>query len=95
MQNWHLYLRSGARVAFREDGVEAAGGGRTATLAPGILTAESRVLVFDVDGDGDGGLTTLTLTRRWRLSRLVRTLRWLNIVLWVWFANSLALALDS
>ena len=38
-QNWHLYLRSGAREAFREDGVEAAGGGRTATLAPGILTA--------------------------------------------------------
>lgn len=43
LQNWHLYLRSGARVAFREDGVEAAGGGRTATLAPGILKAESRV----------------------------------------------------
>ena len=43
LQNWHLYLRSGARVALREDGVEAAGGGRTATLAPGILVAESRV----------------------------------------------------
>lgn len=40
-------------------------------------------MVFDGDGDGDGGLTTLTLTRRWQLSRLVRTLRWLNIVLWV------------
>ena len=40
LQNWHLYLRSGAIEAFREDGVEAAGGGRTATLAPGILTAK-------------------------------------------------------
>lgn len=39
LQNWHLYLRSGARDAFREEDVEAAGGGRTATLAPGILMA--------------------------------------------------------
>jgi hypothetical protein len=38
LQNWHLYLRSGANEAFREEAVEAAGGGRTATLAPGILT---------------------------------------------------------
>lgn len=45
LQNWHLYLRSGASEAFREDAVEAAGGGRTATLAPGISTKSSRVSV--------------------------------------------------
>lgn len=40
-QNWHLYFRSGTREGFREAGVDAASGaavgGRTATLAPGIL----------------------------------------------------------
>jgi hypothetical protein len=45
LQNWHLYLRSGARDAFRDEGVEAAGGGRTATLAPGILMGKPRVEV--------------------------------------------------
>jgi hypothetical protein len=40
LQNWHLYLRSGAIEAFREEGVEAAGGGRTATLAPGMVSTE-------------------------------------------------------
>lgn len=45
LQNWHLYLRSGASEAFREDDVEAAEGGRTATLAPGILMTRSRFRV--------------------------------------------------
>lgn len=43
LQNWHLYLRSGASEALREAGVDEADVGRTATLAPGILTA--RVVV--------------------------------------------------
>ena len=42
LQNWHLYFRSGASEGFREAGVDAAEGGRTATLAPGILTVMSR-----------------------------------------------------
>jgi hypothetical protein len=42
LQNWHLYLRSGAMDVFREEDVEAAGGGNTATLAPGIVSAGSR-----------------------------------------------------
>lgn len=37
LQNWHLYLRSAGSWAFREVGVDDADGGRTATLAPGIL----------------------------------------------------------
>lgn len=38
LQNWHLYLRSGASDAFRDEVVAAAGGVRTETLAPGIAT---------------------------------------------------------
>lgn len=36
LQNWHLYLRSGAKAVFL-DGAEEACGGKTATLAPGIV----------------------------------------------------------
>lgn len=49
----------------------------------GHLDGRVACVVVEVGGDDDGGLTALTRTRRWRLSRLVRTLRWLNIVLWV------------
>lgn len=43
-QNWHLYLRSGAIAAFRDAGAEDAGGGRTETFAPGIVTDASQRL---------------------------------------------------
>lgn len=51
LQNWHLYLRSGASDAFRDEGVEAAGGGRTATLAPGILM--TKICVLDGKNDNE------------------------------------------
>ncbi|KAJ3482512.1 hypothetical protein NLG97_g7549 [Lecanicillium saksenae] len=58
IDNWHLYLRSGARAVFRDD-VDAAWGGKTATLAPGILGDASRdrsrcECVGDVGGSGGG-----------------------------------------
>lgn len=52
LQNWHLYLRSGASEALREAGVDEADVGRTATLAPGILTARGRCREFFFFGCG-------------------------------------------
>ena len=56
LQNWHLYFLSGTSDPFLDAGVDKADVGRTATLAPGMVTERLRCcrrLVRDSEDGGD------------------------------------------